>query len=153
MNQRVLGLTSLAILFILCFHSLYEAPKHWGKMPSLDYVIENIGDFEGEDIYVDGMVRDIQKTGNGVEFTLSPDPIGFFGPIKVESNSIRIEENRGVNVYGRIEDSILKADNIIVSKHPVYFDVVLNLTGLLLFIYLSLEEWKLKMGFPFLEWR
>jgi len=152
--HRLIGIFSLIILLLLCFYSLHEAPNHWGKMPSLDYVIENPGDFEGKEIYVDGMVRDIQKAENGVEFTLSPDPLGFFGSIKVKSNPMVIEERiQGANVHGRIEDGVLKAEDIIVSGHPVYFDVVLNGMGLLLFIYLSLEEWRITNRFPFIEVR
>lgn len=152
--QKVVGLASLFVLVLLCFYSLHEAPKHWDKMPSLDYVIKNIEDFEGKEIYVDGMVRNMKKAGHGIEFLLSPDPLGFFGSLGVKSNPLEIEENiQGVNVHGRIENGILNANGIIVTKHPVYFDLVLNMIGLFMLIHLSLKEWKLTKRFPFLEVR
>ncbi len=152
--HRLLGLVSFTILLLLCLYSLKEAPKHWDKMPSLDYVIKNPENFEGKEIYVDGMVRDMKKKGNGVEFLLSPDPFGSFGSISVKSNSLEIKERiQGVNVYGKIANGILNADEIIITKYPVYFDIILNITGLLLFIYFSLKEWKITGRFPFLEVR
>lgn len=152
--HRLLGLVSLAILLLLCFYSLKEAPKHWGKMPSLDYVIKNLENFEGKEIYVDGMASEVKKTNEGVEFKLSPEPTGSFGSISVKSNSLEIKERiQGVNIYGRIANGILNAEDIIITKYPIYFDIILNITGLLLFIHLSLKEWKPTKRFPFLEVR
>lgn len=150
--QKVVGLASLFVLVLLCFYGLYEAPKHWDKMPSLDYVIKNPRDFEGKEIYVDGMASEVIKTKDGVEFKLSPEPTGYLGSISVKSNSLKVKERiQGVNVYGRIANGILNAEDIIVTKYPIYFDIILNITGLLLFIHLSLKEWKLTKQYPFLE--
>ncbi len=148
--HRLFGVVSLAVLLLLCFYSLEEAPRRWDNMPPLSYLAGNILDYEGVWVYADGVVMDVTSDGNVTGFVLSPDPVGMFGSMPVKTLN-RI--SGGTNVVcasGWVKGGTLLADDVIVKRHPITM-MLLNILGLTAFIYLSLREWGIVSHFPFIK--
>ena len=153
-SHRAFGLLCFGTLAALCVHSFMEAPKHWGDMPATEYVIENQSSFENQRIYLDGMASDVRETAEATFFRLSPvHPV--FGSVTVKAaNGSGVREGAaGVNVYGTFRDGMLVAEEVRLAGLPFSAGVLFNAAGFLVFVLVSLEEWRLKKAFPYVEVR
>lgn len=137
--RRLTGLVSLLILLLLCFYSMTEAQKHWGSMPPLYHVIENMGAYEGKTVCVDGLLLETKSGG----FALSYDPTRTFGslPVKIEG-SIPSSMSEAY-VCGKIDGGVLLAST--VAPHPtnILMEIFFDLMGLSIFIFFALKEWRI----------